>query len=264
MLQYNTMSKAEIQPGKTANVGFLQRGARIAATAILSPTFLRSEVTKNKDSIKKAKEALKSGKGLIVIINHFSLKDPPQATNELFHHTVTGSKRIIAPIAFHRDNPWLHRIGKIFGHDLAPIVTENTIREGKNDGHKKNDGIGEYIAESTKLLKKGGIVILAPQGTRMPRLGQPDPNNLAVGSLMASARKNGVKDYVFLFMGLGIQNTDRYSQKTRGFNPFKKYTLNVGACLTSEEILIRAGDNFRNVDAVIFRELDRTVPPNYR
>lgn len=277
------MFKAETQPGKGSNVSFLQHSARIIATTMLSPTFLRSETTNNDGSIGKAKEALRSGKGLVVVINHFSLKDPPQATSELFHHKVTGSKKITAPIALHRDSPWFHRIGRLLGYNLVRIVTESTIKEGKNDGLDKNDGLMKYISNSTKLLKNGGIVILAPQGTRMSQLGQPNPNNPVVGALMASAKRDSVNDYVFLFMGLGIKGVKDYSgKKTRGFNPLKKYTLEIGACLTDEEVMEKANilmnnaseepekvskktkNPLRFVDTVIFDELRKVCPPNYR
>lgn len=248
---------------ETGNVGFFENAARKLTVAALSPVF-RSEKTDNANGIEKAKELLKKGYGLIVVINHFSLKDPPLAINEVFLHREMGSKKVIAPIAYHMDNTLYHKLGKLIGVVLKPIVTENTVREGKNNGHELNEGKREYLDECIKLLKKGGVVVLAPQGTRMPYLGQPDKP--IIGMIMAKAKKGGVERFAVLFMGFSIEGVDDYSdKKVRGFNPFKKYSVNIGACLTNQELMEKeAGGNIRAVDKIVYEELSKIVPINYR
>ncbi len=253
----NIMVKAE-----TANVGFLQHAARKLTTTVLSHTVFRSERTDNGHGIDKAKEVLRQGNGLIIVINHFSLKDPPQAINEVFLHREMGSKKVVAPVAYHMDKDWYHKLGKIIGVTLTPVVTENSVKEGKNNGHKLNEGKIEYLNESTQLLKKGGVVVLAPQGTRMSYLGQPDKP--IIGTIMAGAKKNGLEKFAFLFMGFRVEGVDNYSdKKVRGFNLLKKYGINIGACLTNHELMEKAGGDFRAVDRIAYEELRKIVPPNY-
>lgn len=254
------MGNVEMEVRKESNIGPLKQVVRKLITAALSHTVLRSETTDCDHSIDRAKEVLRSGNGLIVIINHFSLKDPPLAVNEVFHNTIMGSKKIIIPIASHMDKRLYHLLGEMTGVTFKPIVTENTMKKGKNNGRKSNDGMMEYLAKSIKILEEGGIVVLAPQGTRMSQLGQPDKST--VGAFMAAAERKSFDRYAFLFIGFGIKGVTDYSKK-RGLNLLKKYTANIGACLTSEEILARAGGKFRNVDQVIFEELRKIVPDNY-
>lgn len=272
------MAKTETQAGKAADVGFFKHAARELTIAALRPTVLRSKTIDNNHSIDRAKEILRNGKGLIVIINHFSLKDPPQAVSEVLHHTVMGSKKIITPIAYHMNSGILRKILNIYGVTLKPIVTNNTVKEGKSNGHELNDGMAEYFSESMELLKEGGIIVLAPQGTRMSHLGEPDPKNLAIGALMAATKKNGIGNKcAIVVMGLGIKGVDDYSQK-KEVNLFSKYTVNIGACLTFEEVLAEAEkmaeesgetlkklrDPLRFVDKVVYRELRKIVPDNYK
>lgn len=264
-----------VEIGKAANVGFLKHVARELTTAALRPTVLRSEVTDNDHSIDRAKAILRDGNGLIVVINHFSLKDPLLAVIEVFRNTIMGSRKIITPIAYHMDRSIFRKIGGVNGVTFMSIVTKNTMKEGKNNDRKLNDGMLEYIAKSVELLKRGGIVVLAPQGTRMSHLGQPD--NLTVGTFMAAAKKNELENYAFLFIGFGIKGVDDYSKK-REFNLFEKYIVNIGACLTSEEVLTEAekmaeesGETLKKlrsplrfVDKVVYKKLREIVPQNYK
>lgn len=258
------MQKSYMIKAETGNVGFLQIAARKLAVVSLSPV-LRSERAKtdNDHGVDRAKEVLGQGNGLIIVINHFSLKDPPLAANEIFHHREMGSKKVIAPIAYHMDKSLYHWLGKLIGFKLVPIVTENTVKEGKNNNRESFEGKGKYLNASLNLLRQGGIVILAPQGTRQGTLGEPDKPS--VGTLIRLARKKGVKNFAFLFMGFGIKGLDDYStEKTRGFNFFSKYIVNIGACLTNQELMEKAGGDFRAVDGIVYEELRKVVPPNYR
>lgn len=249
-----------VEAGKAANIDLKHKIGRIITATVLSPV-LRSETTDTNGSIEKAKDVLKRGQGLMIIINHFSGKDPIQAIREVFRYPVMNDKKVIAPIAVHTDNPMVHFVGKITDTAPKPIVTQKTIDAGKNNGRPLNDGMKEYLEDSINLLKKGGIVVLAPQGTRMPHLGQP--NSPTIGTLMAAAKRNKLENFAFLFIGFGMKDVDDYSKKTK-LNPRDRYTVNIGSLLMSEEILARAEGKFKNVDAVIYDELRKAVPENYK
>lgn len=252
-----------VEMGKAANVGFLEHAARKLAIALLSPTILRYETTDSADSIAKAEKLLKEGQGIIVTHNHFSDGEPPRTVEELFRNTVMGSKKIIAPIAYHMNAFPYRLLGKILDVTLKPIVTKNTVKEKRYKDYKLNEGTEKYFAESIELLKKGGILVLAPQGTRMSHLGQS--YSPTVGTFMAGAKKNKLVSYAFLFIGFGIKGVDDYSKEgIRGLNLSREYIMNIGACLTSQEILERAKGNYREVDKIVYDELRKVVPDAYK
>lgn len=270
----------EARTRKESDIDLFRYGARKLADATISPRVFKSELTDSGRSIDKAREALGNNKGVIFIINHLSERDPAQIVREIFHDKGMGRKKIIAPIAVHHDHLWLHAAGKLLGVTLKPIVTENTRKEQRYRDRKLNEGKAEYSTESIEGLKKGRIVVLAPQGERMPKLGHPQFKNLVIGTLMALAKKNKLDNYAFLFIGIGIKGVDDYSdgKRIKGFNPSDVYTLNIGTFLTNEDVLAQATrlatetaviskkpeNPLRFVDQVIFEELRKVVPDAYK
>jgi len=246
-----------IETGKTAEIGFLKYVARKLVVASVSPV-ARSETIDKNHSLDKAKEGLRAGKGLVIIINHFSDKDPEQIIDKIFCQGTMDSKKIIVPIAYHKDKPIYHKMGKIIDVTLKPIVTKSTLEKEKYKNLKLNEGKVEFVNSSIELLREGGIVVLPPQGTRVPYLDKP---RTTVGTFMLETRRKGLNDYLFLFVASGIRGITDYSKKgIDGFNLNKKYTLNIGHLMTSKEILEKAGGNFRDVDRISYEELNAIVP----
>jgi len=255
---------------KEANTNIFSQGAREAASAVLTPKFLKYEITDEHNTLKKAEEVLKANHGLIVVTNHFSEQDSPRLIDAIFQNKTMGKKKLILPVAMHMDNPLYHLAGGILGVSLMPIVTQSTIDKGLNEGHPKNYGFGKYIDKATNGLKKGEIVSFFPQGTRRPKLGQPDPNNLALGPLMAKCRN--LPESAVLIATLGIKGITDYSQnKLKG-----EYIINLISCLTFAQILTRAKEiaqrpeNLANktkalrfADQVVFEELAEGAPEGY-
>lgn len=273
------MSKAEIQPGKRSDISIPKQITRKLTSAVLGHTVLRYEETDNDHSVDKAEGLLNQGHGLIVVINHFSRPDPPYAVEIIFDHPTMGKKEIVVPIAVHVDNFLFHLLGRADGFTPMPIVTKNSVKRERYQDREVNEGMKEYLTKSIDSLKEGKIVVIAPQGERQDNLGQP--NNPTIGTLMKKATTADLENYAFLFIGFGIKGIDDYSKK-RGFNLLDKYTATIGACLTREEVMAKAttlmeeaqegaGDvsrkpknPFRFVDGVIYAELRKVVPPNYR
>jgi hypothetical protein len=205
-----------------------------------------------------------------VATTHFNEKDSPSLIEAIFQNKTMGKKKLIIPVALHMDHPVYHLFGGILGVSLMPIVTQSTIDKGLNEGHPKNYGFGKYIDKSAKGLEKGQIVDLFIQGTRKPKLGQPDPDNLALAPLVAKGRND--PENAVLFVALGVKGITDYSQeKIKG-----TYTVNLISCLTFAEILTRAKEiaqrpeNLANktkilrfVDQVGFDELAKRVPEGY-
>lgn len=249
------MSRAEIEPGKASNINPFERTARRLTVTVSNP-LLKHEMTDKDHSVEKAKEALGRGEGVMILFNHFSTRDPPLIISIAFE---MGSKKVVAPIASHMDHLVYHVIGKLIGVTIKPIVTKNTVKENKN--RKLGDGMIRYHNNAIRFLKEGGIVAMSPQGTRMPHLGEPD--NRTVGSFMAAAKGKHFETFNVLVIGLGIKGIDDYSDR-RGLNPHEIYTVNIGSCLTRQELMDRAGNDPRAVDGIVYEELRKVIPSSYR
>ena len=268
---------ANIEAGRGSNISFPKQIVRKVAVTILS-SFLRSETINNPDSIDKAEKILKSGHGLIIVINHFSKKDAPQLLNVIFRNKTMANREIVAPLAYHANPPINQAIGKMLNVIPMSIVTQSTMDKGKNRGKELGDGLTDYFKKAIESLRKPGIVGLTPQGSRESNLGKQF-NHPAVGTFMMTAERKHLDDYGVLFIGFGIKGANDYSKEKVGkFNLLKKSTVKIGACLTNKEILERAAklaeaakeisgkreSLFRFVDTIIHEELLKVVPDAYK
>lgn len=250
------MSKIE-----SPNVGPVRHVARKIVTVVPGAIIFRNEKPRNLDGLERAKELLKEGHGIVFVINHFSLKDPPQVAKLIFENQGLGSKKIHFPIAYHMHRRWHDEIvGKLLGVTFKPIVTKSTLDKEKNDGHPLSHGKKEFLQDALEGLEKGEVVVVAPQETRQSSLGAPKERG--IGTLMAEAKRKKIK-IALLFIGIGIGGVTDYS-KVKGFNFFRKYFYNIGECLTSDEIMEKAGGVFGKVDRIVYEELQKIVPPDYR
>lgn len=249
---------------ESPNVGILRHALRKVATVLPGAVIFRNEKPRNLDGLERAKELSKKGYGVIVVINHFSLKDPPQVGKLLFETQGLGSKKIHFPIAYHMYKMHRHGydkiLGRLFGITFKPVVTKSTIDKGKNDGLPLHSGGKEFLQKALGGLEKGEIVVIAPQETRQPFLGELAEKG--IGTLIAGAKRNNLK-IALLFIGLGIENVTDYSEM-EDFNRFKKYKVNIGECFTNDEVMEQVNGDFRKVDNFVFRNLYEVVLPNYR
>ena len=244
------------------NIGKLTHVSRRLTVAITEPLF-RTNRKDEFNGLSNAADILKKGKGLVIFFNHFSLKDPPHMVREIFVQKEMRNKRIVAPLAHHMYKDSYGIIGNILGVVVKPIVNENTLKKAKYKELELGNGTKEYIDESINALKQGGIVLLPPQGTREESLGQPKQR--IVGNFMARANRNGLTKFGILFIGIGIEGTNDYSQGvTRGFNLRRKYSVHIGSCLTNQDLMQKANGSYKAVDNIVFEELGKVVPPSYK
>ncbi len=207
-----------------------------------------------------AEAFLSEGYGLIVLMNHFSTRDSAQALALLLSNSEVMRRPILAPVAYHQHNAvvafWTDRLAI----ELCPIVTADTIRELGSD-FRQGDGLLEYATGALECLKKGGIILLAPQGGRRSTLGQPQGRPL--GNLLAIAKRNGVDNICLLFVGLAIPGVMDYSTKmVGGANVGKSYRVNLNNVRPVEEAVRLAGGR-KKIDEWAFDQLRQLVPVAY-
>ena len=209
----------------------------------------------------QAETMLEQGNGLIVLINHFSMRDALQVAFWLFRNRVASSRSIVAPVAFHQHSSLVRFLADLIAIKLCPIVTSRTIELDSGE-ERHGTGIRDYLNAAVDSLKDGGIVLLAPQGSRKSQLGRPDGH--PVGNIISRARRKGVHNFGILCFGLGIRGVVTYDRKkVGGSNLFRRFDLRVGQPYSAGEAVELAG-GIDLVDAWIFEELGELVPDVYR
>lgn len=243
----------------------LTLGSRVLARAVASP--FRREIEDGSNGLSRAKELQKQGFGLVVLYTHFSKRDALEIINLIYRNPLMRKKRILAPIALHEYKKWLFdKPGKVLDVTLCPVVTQDTIDKGKNEGHELGYGQEEYFQKAIQFLQNGDITIIAPQVGRREILGVPAKRARPIGTLIARIdRIIDFDKYAFLLVGLGIKGAEDYKKEhVEGLNPLKTYQLNIGATFTREEVMGEVNGDYREVDKFVFEQLRELVPPAYK
>jgi len=210
---------------------------------------------------------LLAGKGGIILLNHFSLRDFVEIARFAFKSGVVANSRFLAPIAYHQYVKNRH-FARLAGIELAPLVTPDTIDyfiKHKNDQQlafaRSSRGIffRRYLEAAKEILGQGGVVAIAPQGGRSQSLGETAIGRPVEASLKASG-DNGV---IILPVGIGIRGVTDYStKKIKGFNFGRTYQLKVGQAVTREELIEISGGE-KGVDQKVIELLRKLVPEEY-
>lgn len=204
---------------------------------------------------------LEQGNGLIVLMNHFSMRDALQVSAWLFRIRVASRRSIVAPVAFHQNSAIVRFLADMIAIILCPIVTSRTIELDIGE-KRRGTGIRDYLNTAVDTLKDGGIVLIAPQGSRKSQLGGPVGH--PVGNIISRARRKGVHNFGILCFGLGMPGVVSYDKNSvGGSNLFRRFELRVGQPYYAGEAVEVAG-GIDLLDAWIFEELAELVPDVYR
>ena len=215
------------------------------------------------DGMFRAQELVRDGYGLVVVSNHFSLRDGPQVIADVIcGNELLRTRPILVPIAYHQCGKMVKMMGKFFDIQPLPIVTQETVDSGKDNGLPLGAGKDNYIMQVMTTLKQSGAVILLPQVTRCPKL-DAKPTARPLGLLFAQAEKFKLDKVALVFVGVSLKGLEDYNdKKARRYNIWKTYQLNLGPCYTKEEALSLAG-GVKNVDQWSFDVLRTLVPKPY-
>ena len=224
-----------------------------------------AEISDSYHGLADAGELVASGHGLVLLGTHFSLRDGPG----MFLYVASQNDAMI-------DKPWVAPVARhiteiarlanwVFGAriDLKPVVTASTMEKPRFHHLHRGEGLRDYIISATDTLKRGGVVALFPQSTRVPYLKEPDEYDKAMEFLMSRTSRAQVNDFGILPVGFGVEGVQDY-KKLRGLNPGVKYTINVGKLWTKTEALEMAHETQRSMDGWAIDQLRQLVPENYR
>jgi hypothetical protein len=227
----------------------------------LAAVFIPCQQSGQAEYVIQAEEMLEQGNGLIVLMNHFSLRDPLQVTSWLFRNKVTGRRPIIAPVAYHRHDLILRFLCYLMAIETYPIATLKTIRLGY-DVPERGAAVQTYLESAVSALEAGSIVFIAPQGGRKSRLRAPVGH--PVGSIITLAEQKCIHNYGILILGLSVPGATSYDQASvRGLNVFRKYGLGISQPYRADEAVELAG-GIDSVDAWIFGKMAELLPAAYR
>lgn len=230
--------------------------------ALTSIPYFKSEII-NPERIEGAREILQE-MGLCIVANHFSRKETAQIFEIPFKDPELRKRKIIAPVAAHQRKFWMRPLSRLPAVDLRYLVTEDTIKTAEEKGKPipaKNEGLREFTNDALQVMTEKGVMILFPQGSRRDRLYSPDTPN-TVGRLMLEAKRKKIR-MGFMFVGVDLVDDVEDYSKVSGYNWRSKYKLTIGNSNTDEQLLEEAGRDFRRVDEVVYRKLERLVSPKY-
>ena len=213
------------------------------------------------NGVVEAEKLLDRDVGLIVVMNHFSLRDPLQLTGWLFQNRVFSRRDIVAPVAYHRYEWLLRSLCWLMAIETYPIATPKTIRLRYGISNR-NKAMKLYLESAVAALAEGSIVFLAPQAGRRCCLGEPLGH--PVGRLFEMAAEKEVHNIGVLLLGFSIPDVVDYGDSSvRGLNPLRRYDVVVSRPYLFDEILQQAG-SASSIDSWIFAEMAQLLPPAYQ
>lgn len=247
---------------QSTNVPVLRR----QAARWLGSRILPSEVVREseRNGLSEFEHKIEEGYGGIVIFRHFSLRDPFQVVQDvIFSSPVLKERKVLFPKAEHQVYPGLSQLGRFFGIEIAPIVTGNTVEHAREKSRlepRLNGGLSQFKSKAVDLLRKGGIVAIAPEGERRKTLAPYEKH--AIGLLLLALERARVENVVLTCIDLRLASKNGCRTK-RGLNLFNQYQVRVGQAFTMQDILKTAEvigvKAFRMVDEIIFAEMQRTA-----
>lgn len=230
-----------------------------------SQTLLPNDCLDTNQSFQKAEELVKEGYGLSVVTRHLSNRDFFMLMG-LFGkksgvtHNRGCERAISVPLAYHQLGLGVKGFFNYFGVIPMTIVTEETVRKGKNidpSGQELQPGHGfvSYIKTASRVLDNGEIVFLAPFATRTalhePWQGRP------IESLVRLTKSDKV---AFVSVGLDIPGVESYDDY-RGFSFFRRFNVTMGPVYKKSELQELAMERRTTIDRVMADGIAMLIRP---
>lgn len=206
-------------------------------TRALSP-FLPADFIDKGNSLQKVRKLKEDeNRNIIVLSTHPSAADQPREYPIIWSFPEFQRTKFHVPTAYHIYNTLTRVLSWYCGVQLYPIVTADTVAEGKNKGHNAGYGNRAYfmamkqVSEACVSGQEPAVIFLTQSAGVRSSL--TIPKSKAAELLMTVA---GTQSAVLL-MGVEINGVDQYCEKTSGKNIGKRYTIRLGPVYRNEEIL---------------------------
>lgn len=235
---------------------------------LLFPYTFRDE----QQNVKTMDRYLKAGHGIVVLYPHFSLGDVRIYQALIEQSAELRRRTLLMPVAWHQQGfPGLAALARFTGTIAVPLVTSDTKRKeaelqaaGKPvpwDQQDERHGLRNYIAQAAKVLKDGGIVMVAPQGGRRPTLAPFEGKPVTILDTML--RRAGVDPSSFAYVFLGVEMPGAAKYTDRGLNIRKRYTITLGGVLRADTFRERANAHNHLLDDEALSVMRSLAPDAY-
>lgn len=255
---------------------------RLLASEIMTG-FFPATIVGDRRPLTETERLIREGYGIIAVYNHFGKREHISFLAEFVKNSPTIRENPMAsPIALHQNSKGMRFLRWLSGFELIPIVTRHTKEkyEGQEDKlpdkRMRREMFVSYITSIRKRLRKGGLVAVAPQGGRAPKLGLPPDGKPIEKLLFAETLEidesevialDPVGDKVaVLFVGIQIPGATKYERKNGRplrFNTLKDFQIKLTGPITREKLLEWAGGDSDQVDQVVFDQLAEIVAKEY-
>jgi len=265
------------------------------------------EIQLTPGALDRAQDMRAEGYPIIFPYAHSRMRDPIDAIGASIRMgRGFDNPRFSGPVAYHQwQKPYIRTFAKLSRMDASPIVTASTIEKGKNVEnvpisdqikHVAREGLGhipgvttyerpeprriplrkglnESLTSDTRTLKEMGIVFTAPQGERLPELGES--SGPVIGALVRRAELDGVDmDKVGIWpMGIMIMDREDPERHDDNFGLIhsvgKKAVIRLEPPITINELRTatekarRTDDPNATLDSSTFGLLRRVLPHSY-
>jgi len=226
-----------------------------------------------KNELEKVKEGLRNNKGVLLLTNHSSKRDGILGIQALLEHLWPLHPTIVMPIAQHQHKEWMGSLVANWGIEMHPIANlswdkikeklqglpKDEIRKGINE---RKESINAYLTKARATLNSGGVVALATQATRNPRLKKP---TIFPIETILKKEINSSDDILIACMGIGFaEKTDYLNPAAPGYNPGIPFNAKLGKVHSLTEAMDEMGSlGIENIDLWIYRQLVDLVPTEY-
>ena len=222
-----------------------------------------TEVVDKHGSLARMASMSREGLGFMVASNHFCRDDFKRTLAILLSKEALARKRVAIAIGLH-EFPTYEPFAVAAGIDTYPVTTQGTINTLGHKAPPLGTGMEEFMGAAIETLKRGNLVIMAPQGGRRPRMTRSEGRILQ--TLFGDAEDEGV-EFGVLFSGIGIKGQGDYTN--RDYHYGEKFILRFGKVYTSTELISAIEGNsdsqrLRRVDAFWEEQTMLLVPQEYR
>lgn len=226
---------------------------------------LRVDIEDRYGGLEAAKNEALKGKGVVWLFSHTMKNDGLALITLLRSDPVLADRDLLLPMSdtlFHDRKYRLTQ--KPLRTTFVPVVTPEDRRKKKSNASLPS-GLRTYLTESLSVLGRGGMVAIAPQAEgNTNTFDLTSPTRALSTFLGAMSEPDGslVCDFVVVPVGISSPHAAEKGKPQKGMHMGRTISMNIGTCMTVDEILKEAAMYGGDVDLWGYNTIARLLPPS--